>query len=108
MPRSKFATIGGAAFAIAFAGAVISVPANATVAPNGSFDFSWLAGNSVDTGDIARTTTSLSLSTAFPGIGTITSLLDPYLGNPNNFCGMAGGGCTAAHPPGFLDAGLAL
>jgi hypothetical protein len=102
MRKSQLTTIGGAAFAIAFVGAVITVPANATVAPNGSFGFSWLAGNSVDTGDIASTTTSLSLSTAFPGVGSVTSFVDPFLGNPNNFCGEAAGGCTAAHAPGFL------
>jgi hypothetical protein len=28
--------------------------------------------------------------------------MDPYLGNPNNFCGAATGGCTAPHTPGFL------
>jgi hypothetical protein len=100
MRKSQLTTIGGAAFAIAFVGAVITVPANATVAPNGSFSFSWLAGNSVNTDNIASTTTSLSLSTAFPGVGTITSFVDPFLGNPNNFCGEAAGGCTAEHAPG--------
>jgi len=108
MRKSQITTIGGAAFAIAFAGAVIAVPANATVIPNGSFDFSWPAGNSVDTGDIASTTTLLSLSTAFPGNGTVTTFVDPYLGNPNNFCGAATGGCSAAHPPGFLIAGFSV
>ena len=106
MRKSQLTTIGGAAFAIAFVGAVITVPANATVAPNGSFSFSWLAGNSVNTDNIASTTTSLSLSTASPGVGTITSFVDPFLGNPNNFCGEAGGGCTAANPPGFLFPGF--
>src|SRR5277367_2367943 len=106
MRKSQLTTIGGAAFAIAFAGAVITVPANATVAPSGSFGFSWLADNSVNTGDIASTTTSLSLSTASPGVGTITSFVDPFLGNPNNFCGEAGGGCKAANPPGFLFPGF--
>jgi hypothetical protein len=106
MWKSGRATISGAALVIGLAGAAIFNPANATVAPNGSFDFSWLAGNSVDTGDIASTTTSLSLSTALPGVGTITSFVDPFLGNPNNFCGEAVGGCTAAHPPGFLIAGF--
>ena len=102
MRKSQRTTIGGAAFAIAFAAAAMTVPANATVIPNGSFDFSWPAGNSVDTGDIASTTTLLSLSTAFPGVGSVTSFVDPFLGNPNNFCGEAAGGCTAAHAPGFL------
>src|SRR5271170_2389137 len=97
---------GAMGFAATLLGVTTAVPANATVAPNGSFGFSWLAGNSVNTGDIASTTTSLSLSTAFPGVGTITSFVDPFLGNPNNFCGTAGGGCTAAHPPGFLFAGF--
>lgn len=107
MRKSQITAIGGAAFAMAFVGAVIAVPANAAlVAPNGSFDFSWLAGNTVNTGNIASTTDSLSLSTAFPGVGTITSFVDPYLGNPNNFCGEAGGGCTAEHPPGFLFPGF--
>jgi PEP-CTERM motif len=106
MQKSQLVTIGGAAFAIAFAAAAITVPANATVIPNGSFSFSWPAGNSVNTGDIASSTTSLSLSTAFPMLGSVTSFVDPYLGNPNNFCGAAGGGCSAMHPPGFLIAGL--
>ena len=44
MRKSQITTIGGAAFAIAFAGAVIAVPANATVIPNGSFDFSSACG----------------------------------------------------------------
>src|SRR5271170_3510264 len=104
MRNSQLKTIGGAA--IAFAGAVTTVPANATVAPNGSFGFSWLADNSVNTGDIASTTTSLSLSTASPGVGSVTSFVDPFLGNPNNFCGEAAGGCTAAHAPGFLFPGF--
>lgn len=104
-------TLAGAmGFAASLIGATIAVPANAapapTVEPNGSFNFNWPAGNSVDTGDIASTTTSLSLSTALPEVGTITSFVDPFLGNPNNFCGEAGGGCTAAHPPGFLIAGF--
>ena len=31
--------------------------------------------------------------------------MDPFLGNPNNFCGAAGNGCTAAHAPGYLTSG---
>ena len=31
--------------------------------------------------------------------------MDPFLGNPNNFCGTAGNGCTAAHAPGYLTSG---
>ena len=75
MRKSQLTTIGGAAFAIAFVGAVITVPANATVTPTGRLVLAWLAGNSVDTGDIASTTTSLSLRTAFPGVGSAIGMI---------------------------------
>ena len=31
--------------------------------------------------------------------------MDPFLGNPDNFCAAAGAGCTAAHAPGYLASG---
>ena len=34
--------------------------------------------------------------------------MDPFLGNPDNFCGATGAGCTAAHAPGFLATGNAV
>src|SRR5690349_262045 len=93
----------GAGLGAALIGAAITAPAHAAVAPNGSFSFTTPGPNTVDTGDIAATTTSLTLGVAFPGVGLITSFVDPYLGNPNNLCFEAGAGCTAAHPPGFLS-----
>jgi len=60
--------------------------------------------NTVNTGSITAATTSLTLS----GPIAVGSFLDPYLGNPNNFCAAAGGGCTAAHAPGFLHLGDAI
>jgi hypothetical protein len=106
MRKSGVTLFGVAMFGVGLLGVPITSPADAAVAPNGSFGFSWLAGNSVNTGDIASTTTSLSLSAAFPGVGSVTSFVDPFLGNPNNFCGEAGGGCKAANPPGFLFPGF--
>jgi hypothetical protein len=102
-------TFAGAIGLAASLGVVIAVPANAapapTVEPNGSFSFSTPGPNSVDSTNISSTTTLLTLGTAFPGSGSITSFVDPYLGKPNNFCGAAEGGCTAEHPPGFLFPG---
>lgn len=106
MSKIRFALIGAAGLGAVLIGAAITMPANATVIPNGSFSFSWLAGNTVNTTNIASTTTSLSLSTAFPGNGTVASFIDPFNGSPNNFCFQAGAGCTASHPPGFLIAGF--
>jgi hypothetical protein len=55
MRTSRITIISGAAFAMTFAGAVIAGPADAApVAPNGSFSFSWLAGNTVDTGNYSE------------------------------------------------------
>jgi hypothetical protein len=103
MRQLRFAIIEAAGFAVALAGAVATVPVNAAplLTPNGSFDYSTPGTNSVNTGNIAATTTSLTLGSAFPG-PEITSFVDPFLGNPNNFCGAAGAGCTGAHAPGFL------
>jgi hypothetical protein len=68
---------GAIGFAATLLGLTTAIPANATVAPNGLFDFSWPAGNSVDSTNIATSTTLLSLSTAFPFDGSITSFVDP-------------------------------
>lgn len=95
---------GVAGFGLSLICAAITMPANALVAPNGSFSFSLSPGNTVYTTNIARTTTSLTLGNVAP-FPAITSLIDPFLGNPNNFCLTAGGGCTAGHPPGFLGTG---
>ncbi len=87
--------------------AAISAPANAAVMPNGSFTFSLPGPNVVNTGNppppgnISSNTTALTVA----GASTIGSFADPFLGNPDNLCGAIGGGCTAAHPPGFLLVG---
>ncbi|HEY1301516.1 MAG TPA: PEP-CTERM sorting domain-containing protein, partial [Stellaceae bacterium] len=52
-------------------------------------------------------TTLLTLGNGFPGM-LITSFVDPFLGNPNNFCGFPGAGCNAANPPGFLGLNSAV
>jgi hypothetical protein len=97
--------IGAIGLGAVLGGMAITRPANALVAPNGSFSFSWPAGNTVNSTNIGTSTTLLSLSSTFPFDGSITSFIDPYLGNPNNFCSTAGNGCLASHPPGFLAAG---
>jgi hypothetical protein len=104
MRNYGFVTIALAGVAVALTVAAVDSPANATVTPNGKFSYSVPATNTVDTGDIASTTTSLTLGNGFPG-AMITSLVDPYLGAPNNFCIGPGAGCTAMHPPGFLGVG---
>ncbi len=72
----------------------------AAVQPNGSFTF--IAGsNAVNTGNITPATTALTLI----GAETVQSFMDPFLGNPDNFCGAMGNGCTAAHAPGYLMSG---
>jgi len=102
MRKTGFKLIEAAGFALALGGAVVTVPAHAApVTPNGSFNFSIPAGSTVNTTNIASATTSLSLGNTFPG-ALVTSFVDPFQGNPNNFCGAAGAGCTAANPPGFL------
>ena len=84
--------------------ALAVLPAYAAVLPNGSESMSISGVNSVNTGDITAGTTLLTLT----GPITLGSFLDPYLGNPNNFCAVAGGGCSAAHAPGFLHVGDAI
>jgi PEP-CTERM motif-containing protein len=80
--------------------ALAAPPAHAAlVLPNGSESMAILGVNSVNTGDISLATTSLTLT----GPIQVSSFLDPFLGNPNNFCGAAGAGCAAAHAPGFLQ-----
>ena len=71
----------------------------APVSPNGSFSFPVPAA--VNSGDISSATTALVVGGPTP---SITAFTDPFLGNPDNFCGAAGGGCTGPHPPGFLFA----
>ena len=75
------------------------------VEPNGSFTASIAGPNSVNTGNITPSTTLLTLS----GTETIGSFMDPFLGNADNFCGVAGpaNGCsaTAPNPPGYLNSG---
>jgi hypothetical protein len=99
MRNFKAVAIGIAATLIC---ALATLPADAAlVLPNGSESFAILGVNSVNTGDISAATTSLTLTGPF----LLASFLDPFLGNPNNFCGAAGSGCSAAHAPGFLLAG---
>jgi hypothetical protein len=109
MRQLRLAIIKAAGFVVALVGAGTTVPANAAplLVPNGSFDYNTPGTNSVNTGNIAATTTSLTIGSAFPG-SEITSFIDPFLGNPNNFCGSAGAGCTGSHAPGFLGAGGAV
>ena len=76
-------------------------PARAAVTPNGSETFSILGPNSVNTTDISLSTTALTIA----NVGMVEAFLDPFKGNPNNFCGAAGGGCAAANSPGFLLVG---
>jgi hypothetical protein len=101
MTKSRLTAIGVAAILI---GALAAQPAYAAVLPNGSESISISGANTVNTGDITAATTSLTLGGGATSI-TLGSFLDPYLGNPNNFCAAAGNGCTAAHAPGFLNVG---
>lgn len=91
---------GAMGFAASLIGLTIAAPANAAAVPNGSFTYSLPGPNTVNTGNIASTTTSLSIG----GTSIIGSFTDPFLANANNFCGQAGNGCNAANPPGFLFA----
>jgi hypothetical protein len=101
----KFGSLAPAAgLTVLLLGATIAAPSAADpVVPNGLFSFSISGPYGVDTVDIKSTTTSLVFLAA-PKM-QIESLLDPYLGLPNNFCGRAGAGCSAPHTPGFLGAG---
>ncbi len=74
------------------------------VNPNGSFTANVNGPNTVNTGNITPGTTTLTLS----GAEAIGSFMDPFLGNPDNFCGASGNGCSAAHPPGYLASGNAV
>jgi hypothetical protein len=104
MSRIAFTLIGAAGLGAMLGSAAITMPANALVIPNGSFSYSLPGPNSVDTTNIASDTSQLTLGNGFPG-AMITSFVDPFDQNPNNFCAGAGAGCTAAHPPGFLGSG---
>ena len=94
--------VAGAALAAYLAGG----QAYATVIPNGSMTVNIVGPNTTDTtcgtnSCITAATTSLTLS----GAETVGSFQDPFLGNPDNFCSVAGNGCTAANAPGFLASG---
>jgi hypothetical protein len=102
MNRLAFTLIGATGLAAVLGSAAITPPANATVVPNGSFSFSFPGTNTVDTTNITSDTSQLVLG---GGPGMITSFVDPFDVNPNNFCGAAGAGCSAAHSPGFLGSG---
>ena len=100
MKKFGSTSIGAIGFGAGLLGAALTVSANAApVPPNGSFAFGIPA--TVDTGDITSATTTLVAGGPVP---SITAFTDPFLGNPDNFCGAAGGGCTGSHPPGFLFA----
>ena len=97
---SKFALVPAGAAVLMLS--LVGVQAYAApVNPNGSEALTVAGPNTVNTGDISSTTTSLTLSGAI----AVGSFVDPFLSNPNNFCGAAGGGCGAAHTPGFLLVG---
>jgi len=86
-------------------GALAVQPAYAAVIPNGSESMAISGFNGTNTGnDITAATTLLTLGGGATSI-TLGSFLDPYLGNPNNFCAAPGNGCSAAHAPGFLNVG---
>ena len=104
MGRIASTLIGAAGLGAVLGSAAITMPANALVIPNGSFSYSLPGSNSVDTTNIASDTSQLTLANGPPG-AMITSFVDPFDENPNNFCIGAGAGCTAAHPPGFLGSG---
>jgi hypothetical protein len=97
---------GAAGLGVVLGSAAITMPANAAplVIPNGSFSYSLPGPNSVDTTNIASDTSQLTLGNGAPG-AMITSFVDPFDENPNNFCGVMGAGCTATHLPGFLVSG---
>src|ERR1700674_5322271 len=98
MRKFGIALIGVAAMLI---GAMVAYPAHAAVVPNGSESLSISGLNTVNTGDISSSTTSLTLGS----IISVGSFADPFLGNVNNFCAVAGNGCTAPHAPGYLKVG---
>jgi len=84
------------------AAAAIGSANAALVAPNGGLSVTIGGPNTVvPSGDISDATTVLNLT----GLETVGSLVDPFQGAPDNFCSAAGGGCTAAHTPGYLAAG---
>src|SRR5919108_5280076 len=81
---SKFALVpaGAAVLMLSLAGVqAYAAPVN----PNGSEALTVAGPNTVNTGDISSTTTSLTLSGAI----AVGSFVDPFLSNPNNFCGAA-------------------
>jgi len=101
MSKSRFVLIGVAVLTAVLAGASANA---APVAANGSFSYITPGPNIVDTGNIASTTKLLTLGENFLGF-QVSVFVDPYLGQPNNFCGFPSGGCTSQHGPGFLGPG---
>lgn len=84
------------------AAAAIGSANAAPVNPNGSLSVTINGPNTViPSGNISDATTVLNIS----GAEAVGSFVDPFLGNPNNFCATAGGGCAAANPPGYLAVG---
>jgi hypothetical protein len=101
MRRLQLSLLGGAAALLA---AVAIHPAYAAVEPNGSLSITINGPNLVTGGsssDINAGTTALTLA----GAEALGSFTDPFLGSPNNFCSVAGNGCSAAHAPGYLAQG---
>jgi len=101
--RGLRVTLWGAVAALGAAMAAYPAVA-ATVNPNGSLSVTINGPNTVIGGtstDINLGTTSLTLS----GTELLGSFTDPFLGNPNNFCSVAGNGCLAANAPGYLASG---
>lgn len=82
--------IAGAAVAAMVAMTAIPNDAAAQVDPNGSFGFVGVGNFTVDTGNIADDTASKTL----PGGFTVNTIVDPFLGNPNNL-GLALGAAVA-------------
>jgi hypothetical protein len=100
MRKSRAIAIGVGAILVC---ALAASPVHAVpVGPNGSMSIAILGVNTTNTGgNITAGTTSLTLTGPFQ----LSSFLDPYLSNPNNFCAVAGVGCAAPHAPGFLHSG---
>lgn len=99
MRKSRAIAIGVGAILVC---ALAASSVHAAVGPNGSESIAILGVNTTNTGgDITAATTLLTLTGPFQ----LSSFLDPYLSNPNNFCAVAGIGCAAPHAPGYLHAG---
>jgi len=87
--------------AVAMAVGMGAQPAQAVpISPNGSMTIQASGGLLTPPGDITLTTTAVTVQGA-PSIGIF---VDPFQGNPNNFCIIAGNGCTGNNG-GFLQSG---